>query len=191
MGRCRKETFPTPFLLCRTRGANQVHAVPALHPGLKTNALQESKGVRRVAGEIGDAAVGIVQIEPLENGVVGGRVPALCDGVGDAHFLGGAVILKHGLAIQPDPGVAHVAMIAHPQRRVLVSEGFNPPPTGFISKLRKFFSKNLTEPLDFFLHFVYYITVAPADIAQPVERILGKDEVPSSNLGISSKPRKP
>ncbi len=41
---------------------------------------------------------------------------------------------------------------------------------------------------------VYYIPVDAlerADIAQPVERILGKDEVPSSNLGISSKPRKP
>ena len=37
---------------------------------------------------------------------------------------------------------------------------------------------------------MYYIPVDAlerADIAQPVERILGKDEVPSSNLGISSR----
>ena len=33
---------------------------------------------------------------------------------------------------------------------------------------------------------VYICWPVPADIAQPVERILGKDEVPSSNLGISS-----
>ena len=34
---------------------------------------------------------------------------------------------------------------------------------------------------------VYYITVAHADIAQQVERILGKDEVPGPNPGISSR----
>ena len=41
--------------------------------------------------------------------------------------------------------------------------------------------------LDILPCLCYYTNVAPADIAQPVERILGKDEVPSSNLGISSR----
>ena len=52
----------------------------------------------------------------------------------------------------------------------------------------------LKKGIAFLLQMVYYIPVASlerADIAQPVERILGKDEVPSSNLGISSKPQKP
>ena len=51
----------------------------------------------------------------------------------------------------------------------------------------------LNFPLAFFSVWVYYITVTPldADIAQPVERILGKDEVPSSNLGISSSENHP
>ena len=36
------------------------------------------------------------------------------------------------------------------------------------------------------LFFYDIITNCQADMAQAVERILGKDEVPSSNLGISS-----
>ena len=36
-------------------------------------------------------------------------------------------------------------------------------------------------------HALYYSSRKSADIAQSVERILGKDEVSSSNLDISSK----
>ncbi len=49
--------------------------------------------------------------------------------------------------------------------------------------------KNLRKPLAIFLHLCYTHHVAArqvADIAQQVERILGKDEVTSSNLVISS-----
>ncbi len=38
-----------------------------------------------------------------------------------------------------------------------------------------------------YYHFFAIITLAVAAMAQLVEHILGKDEVPSSNLGSSSK----
>ena len=56
-----------------------------------------------------------------------------------------------------------------------------------IKEKNKKISKNFQKPLDFFLQMVYYIIVARADIAQQVERNLGKDEVPGSNPGISSR----
>lgn len=55
--------------------------------------------VGRIAGEVSDNAVGIFQIEHLENGVGCLAVLALYNGVLDAHFLGGHVVLKHGLAM--------------------------------------------------------------------------------------------
>ena len=71
-------------------------------------------------------------------------------------------------------------------RRLSVRGALFCSPFAFFQKFFVF----LIFPLAFFPHLVYYIPVAPlecADIAQPVERILGKDEVPSSNLGISSR----
>ena len=58
-----------------------------------------------IAGEVGDDAVGGVQIEHLKDGVGGGLVLTLHDGVPDAHLLGGHVVLKDSLAVEPDPGV--------------------------------------------------------------------------------------
>ena len=48
----------------------------------------------------------------------------------------------------------------------------------------------MKKPLAFFQKMVYYIHVAQmkhADVAQSVERILGKDEVAGSNPAISSR----
>ena len=61
--------------------------------------------VGRIAGEVGDDAVGIIQIEHLKDGVGGLAVLPLDDGVPDAHFLGSHVVLEHSLAVQTDPCV--------------------------------------------------------------------------------------
>ena len=61
--------------------------------------------VGRVAGEVGDHAVGVVQVEHLKDGVGSGLILALHDGVADAHFLGSHVVLEDGLAVEPNPGV--------------------------------------------------------------------------------------
>ena len=53
-------------------------------------------------------------------------------------------------------------------------------------KHRIFFKKRLTFPL--FQYIMAKLSSEYAAIAQPVERILGKDEVASSNLASSSKP---
>ena len=50
--------------------------------------------------------MGLLQIEHLEDGIVGGLVLALDDGVVHAALLDGHVVLKHDLAVQADPGIA-------------------------------------------------------------------------------------
>ena len=61
--------------------------------------------VGRIAGEVGDHAVGVVQVEHLKDGVGSGLILALHDGILDAHFLGSHVVLEDGLAVEPDPSV--------------------------------------------------------------------------------------
>lgn len=63
------------------------------------------KLVGRVSREVSDEAVGIFQIEDLENGVVGGLVLAFYDGVGDAHFFDSHVVLENSFAMKTDPCV--------------------------------------------------------------------------------------
>ena len=53
----------------------------------------------RIAGEIGDHRMGVRQIEHLKNGIVGGLVLPLDDGVLDAHLLDSHVVLKNCLAV--------------------------------------------------------------------------------------------
>ena len=48
--------------------------------------------------------MGIRQIEHLEDGVVGGLILAFHDGVLDTHLLDSHIVLKHSLAVQPNPG---------------------------------------------------------------------------------------
>lgn len=66
--------------------------------------MKKSEDVGRIAGEVGDQAVGCFQIEHLEDGVIGGLVLALDDGVCHAGFLDSHVVLEHSLAMEPDPG---------------------------------------------------------------------------------------
>ena len=61
--------------------------------------------IRRLAGEVGDDAVGVFQVENLKDGVRGLAVLSLHDGVGETHFFGSHVVCKDGLAMQPQPGV--------------------------------------------------------------------------------------
>ena len=53
-----------------------------------------------------------------------------------------------------------------------------------------FFNKNFSKKCLTGFMFYDIISNCQADMAQAVEHILGKDEVPSSNLGISSRKRK-
>ena len=64
--------------------------------------------------------MGIIQIEHLKDGVGGLAVLTLHDGVLDAHFLGGHVVLEHSLAVQTDPcvfragnGDLHLRVLLH------------------------------------------------------------------------------
>ena len=74
-----------------------------------------------------------------------------------------------------------------------------PAPAGrFSARSAKSFTKkiaNLAISLLIFLFGSCIISLLPkkrrADVAQSVERILGKDEVAGSNPAISSRPRKP
>ena len=52
----------------------------------------------RVAGKVRDDGAGALQAEYLKNGVVGGLVLALDDGVIHAHLLDRPVVGKHRLA---------------------------------------------------------------------------------------------
>ena len=61
--------------------------------------------LRRVAGEVGNDRMGILQIEHLENGIRGFSILPLDDGVLDAHLLGGHVIFKDRLAVQTNPRI--------------------------------------------------------------------------------------
>ena len=53
----------------------------------------------RVAGEVGDHRMGVLQIEHLEDGVGGLSVLPFYDGVLDAHLLGRHVVFENGLAV--------------------------------------------------------------------------------------------
>ena len=48
----------------------------------------------------------LLQIKHLKDGIVGGLVLALDDGVVHAALLDSQVVLKHRLAVQTDPGIA-------------------------------------------------------------------------------------
>ena len=50
--------------------------------------------------------MGIIQIEHLKDGIVGGLVLAFDDGIVHAALLDGHVVLKHSLAVQTDTGIA-------------------------------------------------------------------------------------
>ena len=60
----------------------------------------------RIAGEVGNHAVRIFQIEHLKDGIVGVLVLTLDNRIVHATFLNCHVVLKHRLAMQPNPGVA-------------------------------------------------------------------------------------
>jgi len=49
--------------------------------------------------------VSVLQIKYLEDGIVRSLVLPLHDGILNAHFLGGLIVLKDGLAMQTEPGV--------------------------------------------------------------------------------------
>ncbi len=89
--------------------------------------------VGRVSGEVSDNAVGIIQIEHLKDGVGGLAVLALHDGVLDAHFLGGHVILEHSLAVETNPrivragnGDLHLRVLLHIFVDILLVVGAEP-----------------------------------------------------------------
>lgn len=56
--------------------------------------------IRRIAGEVCDHTVRIIQIEHLKDGVGSFAVLALYDGVLDAELLDCHIVLKHSLAAQ-------------------------------------------------------------------------------------------
>ena len=76
--------------------------------------------VGRVAGEVGDDAVGIIQIEHLKDGVGSLAVLTLHDGVLDAHFLG-----SHIMEITTEYILCHILRIGCIIRTVLGKFTFN------------------------------------------------------------------
>ena len=65
-----------------------------------------SELIGRIAGEVGDHTVRIIQIEHLKDGIVRGPVLALDDGIVHAAFLDCHVVLEHRLTVQTNPGIA-------------------------------------------------------------------------------------
>ena len=60
---------------------------------------------RRVAGEVGDHRMGILEIEYLKNGVGGLAVLPFDNGILKAHLFGSHAVFKYGFAVQTNPGV--------------------------------------------------------------------------------------
>ena len=96
---CHVHSSPKDFH--RARGAPK-GTIPPKRP---VGAWLQAVLLGRVAGEVGDHPVGAPQIEHLEDGVVGGLVLALYNGVLHAHLLDRHIVLKHGLPAEPNPGV--------------------------------------------------------------------------------------
>ena len=59
----------------------------------------------RVAGEVGNYRMSALKVEHLENGVVGGLILPLDDGVVHAALFDRHVVFKHRLAVQPNPRI--------------------------------------------------------------------------------------
>ena len=78
---------------------------PGHSPGTPHGLVLQAVLLGRIAGEVGDHRVGIRQVKHLEDGVVGGLILALDDGVLDAHLLDGHVVLKGRLPAEADPRV--------------------------------------------------------------------------------------
>lgn len=64
--------------------------------------------MRRVAGEVRDDTVRGGEVKDLEDGIVGGLVLCADDGIVQAGFFDGAIVLKYGFAVQTEPGIGRV-----------------------------------------------------------------------------------